>query len=107
MLKWKEGRQGSGYYKLPLILGSSYDLYLLKFPPGSFIEPHTDPVPNKKHYRANFEILKAMGGSFQLLNDEKAFKLWRLTVFRPDEQLHQVTKVIKGTRYVLSFGFVK
>ena len=42
-LRWERGRQGSGYDKLLLAANAfliPFDLYLLRFPVGTYIPPH-------------------------------------------------------------------
>lgn len=106
-MKWQEGRQKTGYLNKKLFESTrfSFDLYLLKFPENSYIPKHQDAVSSGKHYRVNLILKEAEGGEFKCKN---TILNWRfLKIFRPDINEHEVTKVTKGTRYVLSFGFVK
>ena len=107
-MKWTEGRQGSGYFKRLLgcgqFLSIPWDLYLIKFPEGSFINTHTDPVqPGDEHYRLNIVVKGAEGGKF---HGRTLYETKRVKLFRPDIEPHWVSEVEKGTRYVLSFGFL-
>jgi len=106
---WERGRQKSGYDKM-LICGATWpikcDTYLLKFPQGSEIAPHTDKVESGKHYRLNIVLKKAdLGGEF--ICSDPIFETKRVKLFRPDVSEHQVSKVIKGNRYLLSIGWIK
>jgi hypothetical protein len=107
MINWDVGRQQSGYLK-KLILSSKiplpFDVYLLKFPTGAEIKTHTDKVESGKHYRLNIILKKSVGGDFICQNPIINFS--RIKFFRPDISEHAVTKIISGTRYVLSIGFV-
>lgn len=105
-MNWEEGRGESGYFKLKLLESKKmlFDLYLLKYPEGSSILPHKDAVEFGRHFRVNLILKKATGGEF--LCGHKILSLGRLQIFRPDLNTHEVTLVTKGTRYVLSFGFV-
>lgn len=105
-MKWLEGRQKSGYEKLPLISGSWFDSYILRFREGTEIKPHVDPVQEKKHYRLNIVIWKAKEGGEFVCRDP-IFETARIKLFRPDISEHSVTKVTKGIRYVLSIGWVR
>lgn len=109
ILTWTEGRQLSGYLKKTLFslsLGKfGVDCHFLKFPEGSSIPTHTDPVDGKTHYRLNILLKKAEEGGLFYLSNER--RLGRFQFFRPDIQKHKVSKVVKGTRYVLSFGLAK
>jgi hypothetical protein len=109
LFRWERGRQNSGYDKM-LLCGAiwpiKFDMYLLKFPEGSEIAPHTDKVDSGKHYRLNVVLKKAdIGGEFICANS--IFETKRIKFFRPDVSEHHVSKVKKGSRYLLSIGWVK
>jgi hypothetical protein len=109
-LKWQKGRQNTGYEKM-LVCESyfpvPFDIYILRFNKGNEIPEHTDKVMQGfKHYRMNIILKHSIeGGDFVCNNciiNNKYVKF-----FRPDINIHSVTKIIKGTRYVLSIGFLK
>lgn len=109
LFRWQVGRQRSGYDKM-FLFGSHYwfkfDLYLLRFKQGSYISPHTDKVRQGKHYRLNIVLKQAdEGGEFHCA--APLYETKRIKLFRPDICEHSVTKVIKGTRYLLSVGWVR
>jgi hypothetical protein len=111
-LNWESGRQGTGYEKLKLFnrwkffSRIKWDLYVLRYPVGSTIPRHRDPVPNHKHYRLNIYLWNAKAGGAP--EHDGAFITNRFfTFFRPDLHAHSVSPVTQGTRYVLSFGFVR
>lgn len=114
IIKWQEGRQKGGYLKFKLLESKRFmfDIYILKFPVGSVVPPHTDP-PKKgyRHFRLNIILKKAIeGGRFFMMSKKKVFKakfFGRIWFFRPDVYMHRVTKIKKGTRYVLSIGFLR
>ncbi len=83
-----------------------FDIYILRFTEGQEIPPHVDPVQNGAHYRLNI-ILKAatIGGEF--ICTTAIYENSRIKYFRPDISEHAVTTIIKGSRYVLSFGWIK
>lgn len=106
MFKWQNGRQKSGYDKLPIISASwlNFDLWLLRFKPGAYIAPHVDTVTDRRHYRLNIFIKPAkVGGVFRA--GTVIYQNKFLAFFRPDISTHSVSKVESGTRYVLSLGF--
>lgn len=107
-MNWQLGRQGTGYFKVKLFESRllKCDAYLLKYPEGAYIPGHKDPVETGKHYRCNIFLKQAKDGG-QFWADKKILDWPRIQIFRPDINTHGVSKVIKGTRYVLSFGFVK
>lgn len=104
IFKWVKGRQGTKYEKLPLIQNKKFDLYLLRFPEGTHVPPHKDPIKNHKHYRLNITLVKPnIGGKF--LGGNPIINLSRLTFFRPDLYTHEMSVIQSGQCYMLSFGF--
>jgi hypothetical protein len=107
-LRWQRGRQASGYDKL-LIAKSKwlrFDCYLLHFPEGSSIPPHTDPVRVGRHYRLSI-VLKSPSAGGEFICATPIFETGRIKFFRPDACEHSVTRVEGGSRYVLSVGWVR
>ena len=109
LLRWQRGRQDSGYDKM-LLCGAywpiKFDTYLIKFPVGSEIKPHTDKVNSGKHFRLNIVLKRAqLGGEF--ICENTLFQSKRIKLFRPDITEHAVTKIEKGNRYILSIGWIK
>lgn len=104
---WIDGRQKSGYLKRKIFESKllKTDCYLLKYPEGSEIKLHTDPVTTGKHYRLNIILKRARGGAFKC--NGKYFKFGPIIFFRPDLYEHSVTRITSGTRYVLSIGFIR
>ena len=107
-LRWQHGRQGTGYDKMLLLTARwplPFDSYLIRYPEGSEIPPHTDPVQAGRHYRLNI-VLKSSpsGGDFVCAMPIYASR--RIKLFRPDACEHSVTRVVGGSRYVLSLGWV-
>lgn len=101
--RWVEGRQGTGYQKLPLLRLGFADAYLLRFPEGSHVPEHTDVVPGSRHWRLNVVLRRAgSGGEFVCA---RAWRLGRVALFRPDSEPHSVTRIEEGTRYVFSLGW--
>ena len=107
--RWRGGRQQSGYDKM-LLLQSRYplpfDVYLLRFGEGSGIPPHIDPVAAGRHYRCNIVLKRAKRGG-EFVCSTPLFATERIKLFRPDACEHSVTRVERGTRYVLSIGWVR
>ena len=108
-LMWEKGRQKSGYDKMliaSLPFPIPFDFYILRFPEGSEIKPHTDPTGDRRHYRLNWIIKPAQkGGSFVCNNC--IIRTRHFFLFRPDIEKHAVTKIEKGTRYVISIGWLR
>ena len=106
--RWQRGRQGTDYDKMQLLTARwplPFDSYLIRYPGDSEIPPHTDPVKAGRHYRLNL-VPKSpeSGGEFVCATPIYASK--RIKLFRPDACEHSVTRVVGGSRYVLSLGWV-
>ena len=110
--KWEIGRQALmlkakiPYFKLLVLSGRTFDIYLLKFPEGSRLVPHKDPVDGKRHYRVNVVLRPAEQGGIFLCNGAWV-NFPRFKFFRPDQLTHGVSKIEKGERLVLSIGWVR
>lgn len=107
-LRWEPGRQGTGYDKLLLVANPlliPFDCYLLRFPEGTQIPPHRDPVKSGRHFRLNIIVKRSpSGGEFVCV--DPIFATDRVKFFRSDLCVHSVTRVVGGSRYVLSIGWV-
>ena len=110
MFRWQQGRQGTGYFKMLLLQSKKFflfDVWLLKYPVGSSIPTHTDPVSNKRHFRFNMVVSK-LPHSTNPKGFEAAhvlFETKRMVLFRPDLVPHSVLEVVERPRYVLSIGW--
>lgn len=98
--RWEEGCQRSGYRKMLLGHGRTWDLHLIDYPAGTGIPPHTDPLPGRRHVRVNVAILP---GGTRLYADGTIWR-WgeRVVIFRSDRR-HGV-RAGNGRRLVLSLG---
>jgi hypothetical protein len=106
--RWQRGRQGTGYDKMLLLTAPwpiAFDSYLLRYPEGSESPPHTDPVEAGRHYRLNI-ILRSPRAGGEFVCAAPLFASRRVKLFRPDACEHSVTRVVGGSRYVLSIGWV-
>jgi hypothetical protein len=107
-LRWQCGRQGTGYDKMLLLTARwplPFDSYLIRYPEGSEIPPHTDPVQAGRHYRLNI-VLKSSPSGGEFVCATPIYASRRIKLFRPDACEHSVTRVVGGSRYVLSLGWV-
>jgi hypothetical protein len=107
--RWQRGRQGTGYDKMLLLTAPwpvPFDSYLIRYPEGSEIPPHTDPVQSGRHYRLNV-ILKSPKSGGEFVCAAPLFATRRIKLFRPDACEHSVTRVVGGSRYVFSLGWVR
>lgn len=110
-MNWEKGRKGTGYLKKLLVSWTwpiPWDLYILKYPVGSFVGWHKDPVKDGKHYRMNLVIpWTCDGGSFLCeFGTPPIYRSEYLNIFRPDITKHSVSYIHSGTRYVISLGWV-
>ncbi len=106
-LRWQRGRQGTGYDKMLLLTARwplPFDSYLIRYPEGSEIPPHTDPVQAGRHYRLNI-VLKSSPSGGEFVCSTPIYASRRIKLFRPDACEHSVT-LVGGSRYVLSLGWV-
>jgi hypothetical protein len=107
-LHWEAGRQNTGYDKLLLAANPfliQFDCYLLRFPEGTQIPPHRDPVKSGRHYRLNLIVKRSRAGG-EFVCTDPIFETRRVKFFRSDLCTHSVTRVVGGSRYVLSIGWV-
>ena len=93
-------------YSAVFSLRFKFDAYLIKFPQGSEIKPHTDKVRTGKHFRLNIVLKHAVEGG-EFICENLIINYSRIKLFRPDVEQHQVLKIKKGTRYILSIGWIK
>jgi hypothetical protein len=113
MLRWKKGRQNTGYelltlfsFKLPFHFLNGLDCHVIRYKPGDFIPEHTDNVSTgQKHFRINIVLKQCKGGEF-ICPEAKRYFFNRILFFRPDIMKHSVS-LCEGTRLVLSIGWVK
>lgn len=119
---WEQGRQGTGYEKFNLAhevgarwivrraldrIGNPahYDAWLLHYPVGSEIPPHTDPAHEGKcHVRLNALVVAGAGGMLTLEGEELPLNEGDAYIFRPDIVEHSVAPIEDGSRLVLSVG---
>ena len=107
--RWQKGRQNTGYEKMLLATAKwplAFDVYLLRFFPGHEIASHKDEVQKGEHHRINIILKSAKEGGEFICKDSIYESKW-LKYFRPDVSEHQVTKIIKGNRYVFSLGWIR
>jgi hypothetical protein len=107
--RWQHGRQESGYDKMLLLWGLfplPFDIYLIRYRLGSYINPHVDQVDSGRHYRLNIVLKQSKEGG-EFVCSSAIINTKRIKLFRPDVSEHSVTEVKKGNRYILSIGWIK
>ncbi len=106
--RWQRGRQGTGYDKMLLATARwplPFDSWLIRYPEGSEIPPHTDPVSVGRHFRLNI-VLKSPRSGGEFVCRAPIFESRRIKLFRPDACEHSVTRVEGGSRVVFSLGWI-
>lgn len=80
------------------------NVYLVRYSAGHRIVPHVDMVSEGRLYKFNWVLVKPRaGGEFRC--ERNIFNLFgRFILFRPDLYQHQVTRIERGTRWLLSFA---
>jgi hypothetical protein len=107
--RWQRGRQAGGYDKMLLLTGYwplPFDCYLLRFPTGAEIPPHVDQVKSGRHFRLNLLLRRAKAGG-EFVCADPLYESRRIKYFRPDISTHSVSKVIAGSRLLLSIGWIR
>lgn len=110
IMNWENGRGKPGPYQKLLLLSSGlfpFDIYLLKFPKGSSLDPHIDEVANRRHYRLNLMFGRWTGGDMWLTKNPLVNGGRHLVLFRPDITRHWVEQVTSGTLWMLSIGWLR
>lgn len=69
--------------------------------------PHVDMISEGRLYKLNCVLIKPKKGG-EFICDKNIFNLFgRLYLFRPDLYQHQVSKILHGNRWLLSFALMK
>lgn len=106
--RWQRGRQGTGYDKMLLLTAPwpiAFDSYLIRYPDGSEIPLHRDPVAKGRHYRLNI-ILKSPRSGGEFVCSSPLFATKRIKLFRPGACEHSVTRVSGGAAMSCQSGWV-
>ncbi len=88
-----------------LLRSKRLNVYLVRYPEGHRVAPHLDMVSEGRLYKFNCVLKKPRaGGEFacekNLLNLAN-----RLILFRPDLHQHEVSRIERGSRWLLSFAY--
>ena len=107
-LRWKKGRENTGYEQLLLFINPfviPFNCWLLRFPEGSHLPPHRDTLRSGRHFRLNIIVKRSPSGG-EFVCADPIFQTRRLKFFRSDTSTHSVTRVVGGSRYVISIGWI-
>jgi hypothetical protein len=111
--RWRFGRQGGGYSVLTLFSSKRLrlDVHLIRMRQGDAVPWHIDPAPEGfKHFRFNFILRRPkLGGWFEARGPTDALlvRTSRAMLFRADTLEHRVTAIERGSRLVLSVGWLE
>lgn len=102
-LKWEKTRASEYYDKIRLFkIFNFMDCYIIKMSKAVAISYHTDPIPNKKHYRLNIFFIKRQCEFW--IDFKQNYK--RIVWFRPDIQQHSLEVIGNDAKaLILSIGF--
>ncbi len=80
------------------------NVYLVRYPQGHRVVPHVDMVAEGRLYKLNLVVIKPRAGG-HFLCERNLFNIrGRAYLFRPDLYQHQVSRIEKGNRWLLSFA---
>lgn len=99
--------QGDVVKNRVLLQSRRLSIYLVYYPQGHAIMPHIDMVSEGRLYKLNCVLVRPRaGGSFHC--EKTIFNLFdRLVLFRPDIYQHRVSRIERGSRWLLSFAFMR
>ncbi|SFR43985.1 hypothetical protein SAMN04488073_1264 [Marinobacter gudaonensis] len=87
-----------------LLQSKRLSIYLVHYPEGHRVVPHIDMVAHGRLYKLNL-VLKQPRSGGQFICERNIFNLiGRAYLFRPDLYQHQVSRIEKGNRWLLSFA---
>ncbi len=105
LLRWGNDKFNTGYRIFTFFFCKRFDMYLFHYTEGSLIPKHKDPSFGYRHYRFNIVLKQPqLGGIFKCKNCIFSYHN-RIHLFRADTSFHSVSRIEKGERWLLSFGF--
>ena len=83
------------------------NIYLVRYSQGHSILPHLDMVSAGRLFKFNWVLIKPEAGG-EFICERTLFNLFgRFILFRPDLYQHQVSRIERGQRWLLSFEFAR
>ena len=82
-------------------------VYLVRYAAGHSILPHVDMVPEGRLYKLNCVLVKPESGGEFICERTILDLQGRLVLFRPDLYQHRVTRIERGSRWLLSLALVR
>lgn len=82
-------------------------IYLVHYSAGHAIMPHVDMVAEGRLYKLNCVVVKPRAGG-EFWCEKTIFNLFgRIVLFRPDLYQHRVSRIERGSRWLLSFALAR
>lgn len=80
------------------------NIYLVRYSEGHKVVPHVDMIAEGRLYKLNCVLMQpSQGGRF--ICEKNLLNLFgRVILFRPDLYRHQVSRIERGNRWLLSFA---
>lgn len=83
------------------------NVYLVRYPEGHKVVPHVDMIAQGRLYKLNCVLKKPKAGG-EFISEQNIFNLFgRLYLFRPDLYQHRVSRIERGSRWLLSFALTR
>ncbi|MCM0612950.1 2OG-Fe(II) oxygenase [Marinobacter sediminum] len=80
------------------------NIYLVRYPEGHKVGPHLDMISHGSLYKLNCVLAQPKSGG-EFVCEKNIFNLFgRVVLFRPDLYQHQVSRIERGNRWLLSFA---
>lgn len=101
-------RAGAGEVRNRVLFRSrSLSVYLVHYPAGHSILPHVDMMSEGRLYKLNCVLVKPKSGGEFICERTILDLLGRIVLFRPDLHRHRVTRIERGSRWLLSFALTR
>jgi len=82
-------------------------IYLVHYAAGHAIMQHVDMVSAGRLYKLNCVLVKPKAGG-EFICEKNIFNLFgRIILFRPDLYQHRVSRIERGSRWLLSFALMR
>ena len=83
------------------------NIYLVRYSEGHKVLRHLDMVSEGQLYKLNCVLVKPIKGG-EFICEKNIFNLFgRIYLFRPDLYEHQISKIERGNRWLLSFALLR
>lgn len=80
------------------------NIYLVRYDQGHRIRPHLDMVNSGRLYKLNWVVVKPREGGIFRCEKNLLNLFGRLVLFRPDLYEHEVSRIERGRRWLLSIA---